>query len=353
MRNTIRRWSLRRRTHGSTCCSESEKAFEEYNYACDNIEKLYANLETAAQPDARPAIQFVLGQSRNTKADIYAKAPVPVVVPKFKDRRPLYQTTSELLERCSVVAFDITRINDLLMLVRDDLATTGRGVAWCRYEPIDEEKDKSEYVCVDHKGRRDFLHSLSRNWREVTWVAAASYMTQAQARERFNKYSGDEYQKAEYKVDHELKDLGGADNRERAKFWEVWHKGMNIVVWVAEGCEDILDKAEPDELARLHNFFPCPKPAYCATQPGSLIPVPDVLQYKDQLDEVNTLTGRLHALSQCLEVKGFYPAGSAEISDAVQAAIKTHSPGPRAGAHQQLGGIRRLARKSSSGCRST
>ena len=62
-------------------------------------------------------------------------------------------------------------------------------------------------------------------------------------------------------------------------------------------------------------------------QPGSLIPVPDVLQYKDQLDEVNTLTGRLHALSQCLEVKGFYPAGSAEISDAVQAAIKTHSPG--------------------------
>ena len=148
---------------------------------------------------------------------------------------------------------------------------------------------------------------LSRNWREVTWVAAASYMTQAQARERFNKYSGDEYQKAEYKVDHELKDLGGADNRERAKFWEVWHKGMNIVVWVAEGCEDILDKAEPDELARLSNFFPCPKPAYSAVQPGSLIPVPDVLQYKDQLDEVNTLTGRLHALEPVSGSEGLLP----------------------------------------------
>ena len=35
------------------------------------------------------------------KPSIYAKAPVPVVVPKFKDRRPLYQVTSELLERCS------------------------------------------------------------------------------------------------------------------------------------------------------------------------------------------------------------------------------------------------------------
>jgi hypothetical protein len=102
---------------------------------------------------------------------------------------------------------------------------------------------------------------------------------------------------------------------------------MDTVVWVAEGCDDVLDKADPDELAQLCNFFPCPKPAYSATQPGSLIPVPDVLQYKDQLDEVNTLTARLHALSDCLEVKGFYPAGSAEISDAVQAAIKTHSPG--------------------------
>jgi hypothetical protein len=34
-----------------------------------------------------------------------------------------------------------------------------------------------EKVCVDFKNRRDFLHSISRNWREVTWVAAASYLT--------------------------------------------------------------------------------------------------------------------------------------------------------------------------------
>jgi len=306
---------------------ESEKAFEDYNLACDNIEKLYANLEILRSLTRDRQFNLFWANLEILKPSIYAKAPVPVVVPKFKDRRPLYQTTSELLERCSVVAFDLTRINDLLMLVRDDLATNGRGVAWCRYEPQDEDTDKSEYVCVDHKSRRDFLHSLSRNWREVTWVAAASYMTMAQAKERFSKYSGDEYQRAEYKVDRDLKDLGGADNRERAKFWEVWHKGMNTVVWVAEGCELVLDKADPEELARLSNFFPCPKPAYSATQPGSLIPVPDVLQYKDQLDEVNTLTGRLHALSQALEVKGFYPAGSAEISDAVQAAVKTHSPG--------------------------
>jgi hypothetical protein len=306
---------------------ESEEAFEEYNTCCDHIEELYASLSKLRDPVRDKQFNLFWANLEILKPSIYAKPPVPVVVPKFKDRRPLYQTTSELLERCSIVAFDMTRINDLLMLVRDDLATNARGAAWVRYEPVDEANGKPEYVCVDHKNRRDFLHSLSRTWREVSWVAAASYMTRPQAKKRFGKYSGDEYQKAEYKVDKDAKEIGGGDNRERAKFWEVWHKGMNTVVWVAEGCELVLDTADPKELAVLKEFFPCPRPAYGVTQPGSLIPVPDVLQYKDQLDEVNTLTSRIMALSQALEVRGFYPAGSSELSEAVQAAVKNHSPG--------------------------
>ena len=135
---------------------ESEKAFEEWNECCDNIEKLYANLEFLRCLTRDRQFNLFWANLEILKPSIYAKPPVPVVVPKFKDRRPLYQTTSELLERCSIVAFDLTRINDLLMLVRDDLATTGRGVAWCRYEPADEEHEKPEYVCVDHKGQKRF-----------------------------------------------------------------------------------------------------------------------------------------------------------------------------------------------------
>ena len=166
---------------------ESEKAFEEWNDACDNIEKLYANLAQLRSTSRDRQFNLFWANLEILKPSIYAKPPVPVVVPKFKDRRPLYQVTSELLERCSIVAFDLTRIDDLLKLVRDDLATTARGVAWCRYEPADDERERPEYVCVDHKDRRDFLHSLSRNWREVTWVAAASYMTRAQAKARFGE----------------------------------------------------------------------------------------------------------------------------------------------------------------------
>jgi len=261
------------------------------------------------------------------KPELYAQAPVPVVVPKFKDRRPVYQEASEGMERCVSVAFDMTRINDTMLQLRDDLALTSRGVPWCRYESGKGNGyyDSGERVCIEFKHRRDFLHSISRCWYEVTWVAAASYLTRSEARDRFYKHSGEAYQLAEYRVDKDSAEVGGADNRERAKFWEIWHKSERRVVWVAKGVEDILDEDDPH--LDLECFFPCPQPAYGTLQRGSLVPVPDVMQYKDQLEEVNMLTGKIHALSDALEVKGFYPAGGNEIADAVQQALKIKTPG--------------------------
>ena len=91
------------------------------------------------------------------KPRIYAKPPVPVVVPKFKDRRPVYQAACELMERCCVVAFDLAHINDLMLQIRDDVAIDGRGVAWCRYESgkgVDNYSGNQydhEKVCIDFK----------------------------------------------------------------------------------------------------------------------------------------------------------------------------------------------------------
>src|SRR6187551_3611118 len=184
---------------------ESEDAFDPWNKHCDNNDKQYANLERLATLSRQKEFQMSWANCEVLKPSIYAKPPIPVVVPKFKDQRPVYQAASEVMERCTNVAFDLTRINDLMLLVRDDLSMTSRGVAWCRYES--GSNDNGEYghekVCIDFKARRDFLHSISRNWREVSWVAGASYLTRHEARERFKQYSGDAYQEAEYKADKE------------------------------------------------------------------------------------------------------------------------------------------------------
>jgi hypothetical protein len=303
---------------------ESEEAFDDWHDRCDNIDKMYANLMRLADNVRDKQFQMFWANCEVIKPSIYAKPPVPVVVPKFKDRRPVYQASSEIAERCATVAFDLTRINDLMLLVRDDVAMRSRGVAWCRYEGEGSGYDQ-ERVCIDFKNRRDFLHSVSRNWREVTWVAGASYLTRGEARKRFRESSGDAYRDAEYAVNRDSKSIGGADSRQRAKFWEIWSKSEKRVLWVTKGCDKILDEEEPH--LRLTNFFPCPKPAYGTVQPGSLVPVPDVMQYRDQLEEINLLTSRIHALSDALEAKGFYPSGGTELSDAVQAAVAHKSPG--------------------------
>jgi len=308
---------------------ESKTAFEKYNSHCDKIEQRYASLARLADKTRDKEVQMFWANMETIKPEIYARPPIPVVVPKFKDRRPVPEAASELLERCCVVAFDLTRIDDIMKLVRNDIAMIDRGIVWTRYEGKRDKaggkgKYRTERVCFDYKHRLDFLHSLSRYWREVTWVAGAAYLTRKEARKRFRKFSGDEYQQAEYKVDRDSKEVGGSDGRERAKFWEIWDKTSERVIWVAEGCENILDEDDPH--IDFLNFFPCPMPAYGTTQPGSLVPVPDVLQYQDQLDEIDLLTSRIHALSDALEVKGFYPAGTSEIAEAVQAAIAHNTP---------------------------
>ena len=239
-----------------------------------------------------------------------------------------------------------------MMLVRDDLAhdRPRRGVV-----PLRERQGRAttshEKVCIDYKDRRG-LPALAVAQLARGDVGRGGELPDARAGAgAVRQYSGDEYQEAEYKVDKDAKEIGGADNRERAKFWEIWDKRQSEVVWVAEGCEDILD--EDDPTLELQNFFPCPKPAYGTVQRGSLVPVPDVLQYKDQLDEVNMLTGRIHALSDALEVKGFYPAGGAETRR--RGAGRGARSRRRAACWCRSATGRRSAasRRSSSGCRST
>jgi hypothetical protein len=301
--------------------TKAEKAFADYQNRADKIDKLFASLRDLADIGRDRQFQLFWANIQVLGPSIYARPPVPVVVPKFKDRRPLYRVSSELLERCSVVTFDMSDINSVMMLLRDDLTILARGAAWVRYETKAEGDYNTERVCLDYLDRRDFLHEPSRNWLEVGWVGRRAWMTRKEMRKRFKSTSGDAYQQADFVIRKEDRDNGAASDTLQAGVWEIWSKTLNKVVWVAEGVDVLLDEGKPH--LKLEGFFPCPRPAYGTTQRGSLVPVPDMVYYKDQLEEINELTGRIHALSGALQVRGFYPAGAGEIGDAIEAALKS------------------------------
>ena len=120
-------------------------------------------------------------------------------------------------------------------------------------------------------------------------------------------------------VDYQTRGDEKIGDSEKCGVWEIWCKSKDKVVWVTEGYEDALEEGKPH--LKLAGFFPCPKPAYATLQRRSLVPVPDMLFYKDQLEEVNDLTRRIHALAESIKVRGFY-SGSGDIGDAIERAMK-------------------------------
>lgn len=301
---------------------QGERAFQNYNDRADNVDRLYADMNYLANVTRDRQYNLYWSNIETLKPSLYARPPVPVVTTKFKDRRPVYRTASEFLERCTNVGFDLTNINDVMLGLRDDLAVLGRGVAWVRYETKAESEAETERVCIEWLHRRDFLHEPSRNWAEVGWVARRAWMTLEQMEKRFPKVKKADLMGADFQRKEGERNRDGSnynDTTQKAGVWEIWHKSENRVVWVSQGVMPILDEGEPH--LKLEEGFPCPKPAYATTERATLIPVPDVMFYKDQLEEINELTARSHALSYALQVRGFYPAGSGELGDAIESAL--------------------------------
>lgn len=295
---------------------EAEKSFKDWQSRSDNIDKLYANMSELAAVGRDRQFQMFWANIQVLGPSIYSRPPVPVVVPRFKDRKPVPRAASELLERSVTVGFEQEDIDGIMRLVRDDVTVVARGCAWVRYEA--NEDGKGQRVCIDFADRKDFLHPMARTWKEVPWVAKRSWLTEDQMEERFEKTSGDAYEKATYEI---RKDEEGRECEKKAGVWEIWHKDENCVCWVTEGVDVVLDKGEPH--LDLEGYFPCPRPAYGTVQRRSLLPVPDMLFYKDQLEEINELTARIGALADAVKVRGFYPAGAGEIGDAIETAIKS------------------------------
>jgi len=302
--------------------THAEKSFRTYQDKADSIDKLYADLERLANGAAEREFQIFWANLEVLKPTIYSRPPVPVVVPAFKDRRPLPRRSSEVLERSLVSSFRVEDVHETMKLVRDDLATNARGVAWVRYEahPSDDGQTLNERVCYEHVDRKDFLHTIARNWKEVDWVARRVWLTRKEGLNRFEEASGKLWLSAEFKA-REQDGQECDEGEKKAPVWELWHKGKNCVVWVSPGLDEVLDISEP--FLTLEGFFPCPRPAYSTVQRGTLKPVPDMLYYKDQIEEVNELTARISALSESLRLRGFYPGGLGEAADAIEQAIRS------------------------------
>lgn len=290
---------------------KAERAFNGWQDYCDDIDRIYAREDTNQVVWADPDFDLFWASTEILKPAIYAKPPLPVVSPQFKDRRDLMNVSAEFLERSVISAFDRTDLDEGMMCVRDDLIFYNRGQLWVTYESKDGQK-----ACVEHIDRKDFLHPPARKWSEVPWVARRAWMTKSEMRKRFRKDSGDAYQTAALCQPTATNEYdSAADQVKKAGVWEVWHKADNKVYWVADGVPVMLDESEPH--LKLSGFFPCPRPAYGTLRPRTLEPVPDYRRYSGHFRKINQLTKRVYVLLDQVRMKGLIASGG-DVSQAVE-----------------------------------
>lgn len=299
--------------------ADAERSQKNYHEVCDNIDTLLSDLERLNKSTKDREMQIFWANMEVMKPTIYAREPVPIVGSRFNDRRDLPRRAGEILERALSADNEADDLHDTLKLIRDDLCVNARGVPWLKMK----ERDGGEYACTDHLDRQDFRHEVARKWREVTWVSRRSWNTKEECVARFK---GTASPTALEQLVFEKQDFGKGQEKhgeKKAQIWEVWDKTKKQVIWVSEGVEELLDtKAAADVLGDLKDFFPCPRPAFGSLQRGTLIPVPDFVYYKGQIEEINELTARIAALTDSLRVRGFYPAGNADVAEALETAMK-------------------------------
>lgn len=284
---------------------DSEKAFETYQERCDNIDKLYADLNGFAALNKDRELKVFWANLEVLRPSIYQRPPQPVVMPRHSDTGEVPRKAAEMLERALEFDVEADDLHETLKQVRDDLALKSRGVIWVL------DNGSAIHVC-----RNDFRHEPARKWRETGWVARCAYIDKQDGVKRF----GTKFANAQAQEMGKDRDDDYQSTAKKVPVWEVWSKTENKVVWVTEGVETVLDESEP--FVDVKGFFPCPKPAMGTIQPDTLLPVPDVMYYRDQLDEINTLTRRIHSLSESVRMKGFYSAGTSEVGEAIETAMK-------------------------------
>ncbi len=241
----------------------------------------------------------------------YGNTPVPLADRLYNDKDPVAKDASELVERVlkynSQPEYFDAQMEDAIT----NLLVYSRGVLFVSYSPTLEGGDESikfEDVKLESIDREDFLYSPARKVSEVKWMARRWYKT----RSGLDEWVGKEISakiplnlKPDTDKDKENNDEDASINQNQACGWEIWCKESQTRYYIAEGYNDILQSdKDPFGLGEKLPFATM----WGTTPEGKLLPIPDFVYYKRQLDQLEQLCKKTDLLLEAVRVAGVYNA---------------------------------------------
>lgn len=321
------------------------------------IEKRYRDERSRTDEDGQRRFNLLWANTEIMQPALFGRCPLPVAERRFRDKDPVGRAAALVLERGLRNEIEINGFCSALELAVRDYLLPGRGVVWVRYEPEfgpglslpmvsetdedpDDKDDRHDYdgeiedpeeqkledtgdrivreSCpVDHVRWADFrmFPAKARKWAEVFAISKTCYLDRDELVERFGKKIGGRVplQRDDRQSRNQAESIKAAQPDDRkAEVHEIWDKARRQVVWMAEGCDFLLDRK--DDPLKLEKFFPIPCPLHANPTTNTIVPVPDFLEYQDQAVQIDELTSRIAMLSRCCKIAGLYDAANKDLA---------------------------------------
>jgi len=340
----VRRWLLELKL--------ADKRESEWRQKGDKVLKRYRQKEIK-----KHSFNILWSNTETMRPAIYNSLPKPDVRRRFKDEDPLGKAASEVLGRSLEYGMDTTDFDAQVRACVLDMLLPGRGLARVRYIPsfnkVQEETDTEqgeefdgdyeelawEQAPIEHVQWKDFRISAGESWSCITWEAFRHRLTRDELEEQFGEVGADvPLDKTDDPDVENEKDMDVAEAFKTAEVWEIWDKEEREVIFVAPSYKNAPLKVVADPLG-LTGFYPNPRPLYACEDSGSLVPTPLFEYYKEQADELDTVTRRINILVKGLKMRGIYDSTLSELSELMRGEDNDLIPASNVTALLERGGL--------------
>jgi hypothetical protein len=281
----------------------AEKKYADYHNLVTQIREYYRNEKKCNK-------QNIFWASVETlKPFMYFKQPKPYIVRCNKTCDKAEVLACKMLERALAWNMKQFDFDSVVKYARNDFLLSGMGILWERYLPTFRTigdgvlvKD-NEIAATAYINPTTFIADMEKVdvWEDVEWIAHKSFLSV----EDVAVYFGDKI--ADYIA------ANGNDGKCITDY-EIWdRKTRTIYHYSPEYPVDFL-RVQKDTL-HLSGFFPMPKPIMATLTNDGIIPVPDYVEIKSMLDELDGVNNRMRLTMQALKVSGCYDNAFPELAN--------------------------------------
>ncbi len=286
---------------------KAEKNYHEYHKIIEDIRKYYRN-------ETNKDKQNVFWSSIETlKPFLYFKQPKPYIERREKSANKVHNMACKILEKA--IRWDLEQFDfdSVIKYARNDFLLSGCGMVIEHYKPffgiIKDDNNNEIEIKINEQVNTEYLDPINfiadsekvGIWEDCSWFAIKQYLTLDEAVNFF----GSEF--------YDILSQNSSDGTKSIEVFEIWDKTSKKVLYLSKSCPDSFLKVI-EKFSLPDNFYPLPKPLFAGTTNDSLIPVPDYLQMKPLLDELDGVTSRMQKTMKALKVSGCYDNSFPELA---------------------------------------